>query len=110
MLAKGNGQHPESGVETEREVTGAGVTEPEMFTSAELASVAVESGAEVGRNSFRQEQLAFAKGKKGNRAGRVCAFMEHWLGPVFSLWNSIREMLAMLHARGRTVGEHTRIH
>ena len=35
-LAEGDGQHPLGGVETESEVTGAGVAEPEMFTPPEL--------------------------------------------------------------------------
>ena len=59
-LAEGDGQHPETGVETEREVSGAGVAEPEMFTPAELAPIAVERNAEVSRKGFRQKQLAFA--------------------------------------------------
>jgi hypothetical protein len=58
-----------------------------MFTPAEFAPVAVESGAQVRREGFRQEQLAFAKGTKGNGAGGIGAFMEHWLGPVFSSVN-----------------------
>jgi len=55
-----------------------------MFPPPELPPVPVERGAEVRRKSFCQEQLAFAKGTERNRAGGVCAFMEHGLGPVFS--------------------------
>src|SRR4029077_1840716 len=54
-LAEGDSQHPLVGVVTEREVPGAGVTEPEMFTPAELPPFAVETAAEVGRQRFRQE-------------------------------------------------------
>jgi hypothetical protein len=54
-LVEGDGQHPLAGVKTEREVRGAGVAEPEMFTSAELPPVAVESAAGLRRQSFRQE-------------------------------------------------------
>ena len=46
-LVEGDGRHPLGGVKTEREVRGAGVAEPEMFTSAELPPVAVESAAGV---------------------------------------------------------------
>jgi hypothetical protein len=53
-LVEEDGQHPLGGVKTEREVRG-GVAEPEMFTSAELPPVAVESAAGVRRQSFRQE-------------------------------------------------------
>src|SRR5208282_184518 len=59
-LAEGDRQHPQGGVEAEREVRGAVVTEPEMFTPAKFSPVAIESRVEVGRNGFRQEQFAFA--------------------------------------------------
>lgn len=48
-LAEGDSQHPEVGVETECEVRGAGVAEPEMFTPTDLPPVAIESAAGVGR-------------------------------------------------------------
>jgi len=54
-FADGDGQHPLGAVETEREVRGAGIAEPEMFTSAELPPVAVDTPAEVRRKGFRQE-------------------------------------------------------
>src|SRR5713101_6419782 len=54
-LAEGDGQHPLVGVETEREVSGAGVAEPEVLTPAELPPVAVETAVQVRRESFRQE-------------------------------------------------------
>jgi len=83
-LTEGDGQHPDDGVKAEREVCGADVAEPEMFTPAKLPAIAVKSVAEVGRESFRQEQLAFAQRTKGYRARRVGAFMQRGLGPVFS--------------------------
>src|ERR1017187_3686512 len=52
-LAEGDGQHPQGGVETEREVRGAGVAEPEMFTPAKFSPVAIESRVEVRRKGFR---------------------------------------------------------
>jgi hypothetical protein len=71
-------------VETKREVSRADIAEPKMFTPAKLPPIAIEGTAKVGRKSFRQEQLSVTQRTEGNRAGGVCAFMEHWLGPVFS--------------------------
>jgi hypothetical protein len=63
-------------------VRGAGVAEPEMFTTAEFPPVAVERRVEVRRTSFRQEQFAFAQGTESCTWGwRTSAA---WLGPVFS--------------------------
>jgi hypothetical protein len=42
-------------IETKREVRGAGVAEPEVFTPSEFPPVAIESAAGVRRESFRQE-------------------------------------------------------
>jgi hypothetical protein len=55
-----------------------------MFPPAELPPVAVKSRIEVRRQGFRQEKLAFAQGTEWNRAGWICAFMEHGLDPIFS--------------------------
>jgi hypothetical protein len=55
-----------------------------MFPPPELPTVAVKSGVQVRRERFREEQLAFAQGTEGNRAGWVGAFLEHGLGPIFS--------------------------
>jgi len=84
VVAQGDGQHPEVGVKTERELSGAGITEPEMFALPYLAPVTVETGVKVGGKSFGKEQLPFAKGTEGSSACGVRAFMEHGLGPVFS--------------------------
>ena len=76
-LAQGDSQHPEGGVETEREMSGADVAEPEVFTSPEFPPVAVESSAEVGGKSLRQKQLAFVERTEGNRADGVGTFLKH---------------------------------
>jgi hypothetical protein len=76
--------HPLGGVEKQREVSGASGAEPEMFSTPHLSPIAVESGL-VRRISFRQKQLPFAKRKEGNGAGGVGTFLQHGLGPVFSL-------------------------
>jgi len=54
-LAEGDSQHPLGGVETEREMSAAGVAEPEVFTPAELPPITVETAAEVRRERFREE-------------------------------------------------------
>ena len=59
VRAEGDGQHPLVRVETEREVSGTGLAEPEVFAAAELAPAAFEIGVEVGGKSFCEEQLSF---------------------------------------------------
>src|ERR1700704_1557102 len=54
-LAEWDSKHPVGRVETKREVRGAGVAEPEVFTPAEFPPVAVETAVGVRRQSFRQE-------------------------------------------------------
>jgi hypothetical protein len=71
-------------VEAKREVSRAGIAEPEMFTPAKLPPITIEGFANIGRKSFGQEQFSVTQGTEGNRAGRVCAFMQHGLDPVFS--------------------------
>jgi len=53
VLAEGDSQHPEVAVETQRELSGARVAKPEMFTSVELPPVAVVNRAEVRGKGFR---------------------------------------------------------
>ena len=82
-LVEGDGQHPLGGVKTEREVRG-GAAEPEMFTSAELPPVAVESAAGVRRQSFRQ---GIACPREANGSGSCTPgwrIYGAWLCPVFS--------------------------
>lgn len=82
--AEGNGQHPKVVVESQREVSAAGIAEPEMFAPAQLLPVALERDARVGWKSFGKKQLAFAQGTEWNCACGVGAFMQHRLGPIFS--------------------------
>src|ERR1700686_577545 len=110
-LAEWDGKHPVGRVETKREMNGAGVAEPEMFTPPELPPVAFESAAGVSRKSFGQKQLAFAQGTEGNRAGWVCTFMKH--GAVSNLLfcgGLAREIPPTVHARGRRTSNHIRSH
>jgi hypothetical protein len=50
--ANGNGQHPKPVVESQREVSAAGIAEPEMFSPAQLPPVALESEAMFGWKNF----------------------------------------------------------
>ena len=79
-----NRQHPKGGVETQCEVGRAHLAKPEMFSPPHFPPAAIERRFGVARQSFREEQLAFAQGTEGNRAGWVGAFLEHGLGPIFS--------------------------
>ncbi len=76
--------YPLGGVETQREMSGAGGAQPEMFPAPHLSPIFVKS-CWVRGIGFRQKQLPFAKRKEGNGAGWVRAFLQHGLGPVFSL-------------------------
>jgi len=55
-----NGQHPLSGVEAQRVMRGASVAQPKVFPPPKLAPTSIERGVGVGREGFRQKELAFA--------------------------------------------------
>src|SRR5580700_7875431 len=98
------GQHPDGGVEPERKLRGAVVAQPEMFTPVKLPPVAVEFRAEFRGESFRQEQLTFAKRSEGNCAGWVGAFMQHGQSPVFSGWSLVQRDSANIAREGPKLG------
>jgi hypothetical protein len=74
-----------------------------MFAPPEFSTVAIESGPEVGRKSFRQEQFAFAEGTEGDGASGVRAFMEHLARSILLFGKiSVREISRAMHAKGRS--------
>lgn len=90
-LVQRHGHHPLGGVETQREMSGAGGAQPEMFPAPHLPPIFAKS-CWVRGIGFRQKQLSLAKRKEGNGAGWVSAFLQHGLGPVFFVGVSPRKL------------------
>ena len=102
-LAERHSQHPARSVKVQGEMGRASGAEPKMFALADLAPAAVEAGVVVVRQSFRQEQLAFVEGSKGDSTPWVRAFVEHGWVQSSSAESSAREVLLALHVACRTL-------
>jgi hypothetical protein len=81
---QGHGHHSPIAVETEREVTGTGLTEPEVFPPRRFLPRTVDRDVWILGRRLGEKQLTFTQGTKGYCTGWVRTFPKHGGVPFFS--------------------------